>query len=113
MNKGETRFSQQLELRRQVKEIQWWKFEGLSFKIGERCYYTPDFDVLLANYELQCIDVKGTQRKKHKAGDVYLTDYTEDDARVKLAACATIYPVSFWIAYPDDSGNWILKEVNS
>jgi hypothetical protein len=112
MNKTETLFSGHLDLRGQVKEILWWAFEGMSFRIAERCYYTPDFDVLTADYELQCIDVKGTQSKQRKNGEIYSTDYTEDDARVKLAACAHIYPISFWIAYLNEANNWILKEVH-
>lgn len=111
MNKTETQYSQVLELRRQVGEVVWWAFEGLSFKVGERCYYTPDFDVLLSSSEIQCIDVKGTQTKRSKSGQCYETDYTEDDARVKIAACATLYPISFFIAYLDATGNWITKEI--
>ena len=110
MNKTEKRYSEHLEQRRQVKELQWWTFEGMTFRIASHCYYTPDFDVLMANNELQCIDVKGTQHKSNKAGDIYATDYTEDDARVKLAACAALYPISFWIVF-EDAGNWTLKEV--
>jgi hypothetical protein len=111
MNKTEKLYAEQLELRRQVGEILWWSFEGMSFKIGERCYYTPDFPVLMANCELHCIDVKGTQTKTTKAGDIYETDYTEDDARVKLAACASLYPISFFIAFRDAAGNWITRQV--
>lgn len=115
MNRTETQFSQWLELRRQVGEVAWWSFEGISFKIGERCYYTPDFPVMLSTCEMQIFDVKGTQhrpsRSKAALGTIYDTDYTEDDARVKLAACATMYPFSFFIAFLDSAGNWTLKEI--
>jgi hypothetical protein len=111
MNKAEARYAQQLELRKQVGEILWWAFEGMSFKIGERCYWTPDFDVMLASHELQVIDVKGKQTKIRKNGEAYTTDYTEDDARVKIAAVATMYPISVFIAYEGDEGNWITKEI--
>jgi|SRR5215469_6931806 len=111
MNRTETQFSEHLELRRQVGEILWWAYEGMSFKIGERCYYTPDFDVMLSTCELQIFDVKGTQTKQSKAGVFYETDYTEDDARVKMTACAALYPLPFYIAYLDATKNWVLKEV--
>ena len=111
MNRTEKRFSEYLELQRQVGEIVWWAFEGISFKIGERCYYTPDFNVMRSSCELWIFDVKGTQSKRNKAGEVYETDYTEDDARVKLAACATLYPLQFFVTYLDGTGNWICKEI--
>ena len=111
MNRTEKKFSEYLELRRQVGEVAWWSFEGMSFKIGERCYYTPDFPVMLANCELQIFDVKGTQSKQTKAGEIYETDYTEDDARVKIAACSTMYPLPFFIAYLDGDDNWCFKEI--
>lgn len=112
MNRTETAFSQHLELRRQVGEILWWSFEGITFKIGERCYYTPDFPCMLSTCEMHIFDVKGTQTKQRKSGDFYETDYTEDDARVKLAACATMYPFTFFVAYLDN-GNWITKEIGA
>jgi hypothetical protein len=113
MNRTEARFAQQLELRRQVGEIVWWTFEGLTFRIGERCFYTPDFDIMLSSCELQCIDTKGTQTKTSKSGRIYETDYTEDDARVKLAACASLYPIAFYIAFEDATGNWITRQVGA
>jgi hypothetical protein len=111
MNLTEKKFAQYLELRRQIGEVAWWCFEGMSFKIGERCYYTPDFPVMFSTCEMHIFDVKGTQRKQNKAGEVYETDYTEDDARVKLAACATLYPFPFSIAYLDGLGNWAFKQI--
>lgn len=113
MNQTEKKFSHYLELRRQIGEVAWWTFEGISFKIGERCYYTPDFPVMLSTCELQIFDVKGTQSKQNKAGEGYETDYTEDDARVKIAACATLYPLSFFVAYLDGTGNWVFKQIGN
>lgn len=113
MNKTEEKFAGHLELRKQVGEILWWAFEGMTFRIGDRCYFTPDFDVLLSTCELVCIDVKGTQTKTRANGETYEAAYYEDDAKVKMVAAGTLYPISFRMVHLDANGNWIEKEIGS
>jgi|SRR5215472_4279852 len=113
MNQSETKYAEQLRLRQQVGEVLWWAFEGMKFKIGEHCFYTPDFNVLLADCQLHCIDVKGTQSKQNKAGESYQTAYCEDDARVKIAAAANLFPISFYIVYLGSDHNWIIEEIGA
>lgn len=111
MNKSETAYAEQLRLRMQVGEVLWWMFEGMKFNLGENCFLTPDFNVLLASGELQCIDVKGTQTRTDSKGAPYEAAFYEDDARVKIATAARMFPISFLIAFLGSDGNWIVKEV--
>jgi len=70
-NKTEAKYEQYLELLRQSGEIQWHKFEGIKLRIGDNCFWTPDFAVMAADGVLELHDTKGS---KH---------VFSDDARVK------------------------------
>lgn len=114
MNRTETKYAQQLELRRQIGEILWWSYEGMTFKIGADCRYTPDFCVLLANLDLQCIDTKATEiryRRGPRKGEVYPAALCEDDSKAKIAVAASLFPLTFILAFEDEQGNWIHQEV--
>lgn len=83
-NKLEASYEQYLECRKQAGEIQWYKFEGIKFKLADNCTYTPDFAVLLANGEIELHEVKSIFR---------------DDARVKIKVVAELYPFRFIAVY--------------
>lgn len=86
MNRQEADYALALEARRQSGEILWYRFEAIKLRIGEKCFYTPDFLVMTATGELECHEVKG---------------FFEDDARVKLRAVAEMYPFRFVAIYRD------------
>lgn len=94
MNKTETRYSAHLEARKFAGEILWWRFEGMKFRLADNTFYTPDFNVLLANGSLEHHEVKG---------------YWQDDARVKIKVAADLYPMPF-LAVKErpkrDGGGW-------
>ncbi len=96
MNKLEASYAQELEARRAAGEIEWWRYEGLTLRLADRCRYTPDFVVLLANGELECHETKGFMR---------------DDALVKLKIAAEQFPLRFYLvrAIPRRDGGGFSK----
>jgi hypothetical protein len=95
MNKTESRYAQELELRKRVGEILWCEFEGITLKLGFDCRYTPDFAVMLANGELEMHEVKG---------------FMKEDAQVKIRTAAKNFPFRFYLARWKDGG-FEVKEV--
>ena len=80
MNKTEAEYAALLEQRRRAGEVAWFKFEGMKFRLGDNCHYTPDFAVMLSGGRMQMHEVKG---------------HWQDDARVKIKAAAEAYPFEF------------------
>ncbi|HBQ7141249.1 MULTISPECIES: DUF1064 domain-containing protein [Klebsiella pneumoniae complex] len=78
MNKTETAYAQELELRKRYGEIAWYRFEGIKLRLADNTFYTPDFAVMLANGQLEMHEVKG--------------GCWTDDARVKTKVAADQYP---------------------
>lgn len=94
MNKTESAYAQNLELRKHAGEIAWFKFEGIKFRLADNTFYTPDFAVMLATGEFEAHEVKG---------------FWLDDARAKIKIAADLYPLQF-IAVTQkpkkDGGGW-------
>lgn len=59
MNKTETAYAQELELRKRYGEIARYRFEGIKLRLADNTFYTPDFAVMLANGQLEMHEVKG------------------------------------------------------
>lgn len=72
MNKTETAYAQELELRRRYGEIAWFRFEGIKLRLADNTFYTPDFAVMLANGQMELHEVKGF--------------WTDDAVKTKVAA---------------------------
>ena len=72
MNQTESAYEHHLRKRQLVGEIVWYRFEGLTLRLAERCSYTPDFVVMCADGQIELHEVKGSRRVFH------------DDARVKV-----------------------------
>lgn len=101
MNKTEAAYAKHLELRKQAGEVLWYRFESLKVKVAEgRCWYTPDFVVMLSNGELELHEVKGARA------------VFQDDAVVKCKVVATEFPFRLLVCYPSKcaSGGWKLEE---
>src|SRR5262245_3220690 len=93
-NKGEARFHAHLEMLRRFGFIAaaWW--EPFNLRVAGRCYYRVDFLAQRRDGSLCAFDVKGMTA----AGRALV----EDDALVKIKACADKYPCfSFFLAAPD------------
>ena len=99
MNRLEAAFSQELETRKNVGEIAWYKFEALKLRLADKTFFSPDFFVMLKTGELQAYEVKG---------------FMEQDANVKLKVAASLYPFPFFLVRARakrDGGGWEITEV--
>jgi len=101
MNKTEAEYARILDAR-----CLDWEFESLKFRIGKagkRCWYTPDFLVVVSSQgdcghdNLEIHEVKG--------------GFIRDDARVKLEAAARLYPQFRWIMAQKIVGKWKVVEI--
>ncbi|HHL4098146.1 TPA: DUF1064 domain-containing protein [Klebsiella pneumoniae] len=102
MNKTETAYAQELELRKRYGEIAWFRFEGIKLRLADNCFLTVDFAVMLADGRLVMVDVKGSK------------SVFTDDARVKMKVAADSYPFVFQVAYPKPEklgGGWEIEEL--
>jgi hypothetical protein len=84
MNRTEAAYAQVLEAQKQSGEVLWWEFEGLTFKLAEGSRYTPDFNVMLANGQMEMREVKGRWM---------------DDAKTKIKVAASKFPFLFRAVY--------------
>ena len=109
-NKTETAYEAHLNLRKITGEVVWFQFEGITFKLGPDCKYTPDFPVMLTDGTLEIHEIKGTEKRKKLSGEGYSVPRFEDDARAKIAVAASMFPFVFKVVFKID-GNWIEKEV--
>lgn len=81
MNKTEAAYEAEiLKPRMLAGEIIWYKFESMKFKLAKKTTYTPDFNVMLANGQMEMHEVKGFWR---------------DDARAKIKIAAEMFPFKF------------------
>lgn len=97
-NKTEAAYESELERQKQVGEILWYQFEGMTFKLAKDTRYTPDFVVLLANGEVECREVKSIWR---------------DDAKIKIKVASLLFPFRFIAIYAKtkkDGGGWKVEE---
>ena len=100
MNRMEAEYDRELALRVRAGVVAWYRFEGITLKLGADCRFTPDFFVMLANAELACFEVKGTA--------------FADDAKVKLRVAAAMFPFRFYlVTRPTKGGGFIEEEVPS
>ena len=99
MNKTELAYSLYLDKLKGDGEILWWKFEGMKFRLADNSFYTPDFNVLRNNQDLEMHEVKG---------------YWIGDARTKIKVAADLYPFAF-IAIKAEAkkrgGGWVVEVI--
>lgn len=98
MNKTEALYAQELENRKFLGDVLWYKFEGVKFKLADNTHYNPDFAVMLENGQVEIHEIKG---------------WWQDDAKVKIKVAASMYPFRF-IAIKakakKDGGGWSIEE---
>lgn len=91
MNKTEAAYARHLMGRQAAGDVLWWAFEGLTLRLGNRCSYTPDFVVQMADRSIELHEVKGARA-------IY-----RDDARAKTRMTASNFPFRMLAVYPTDS----------
>ena len=95
MNKTERRYSLGLILLQRDGAIKRWAFEALKFRLADRTWYTPDFDIWYPDGRLRLVEVKGFMR---------------DDAIVKFKVARETFPEWEWIMVRWIKGDW--EQVN-
>lgn len=101
MNRLERDWAQELEARRRMGYVQWYAYEPVKLRLGDRCFYMPDFLVLRDDGSLVFYEVKG---------------HWEDDARVKIKAAASRYPLFAFVAVQRGKKNgprWECEEIKA
>jgi hypothetical protein len=91
MNKTESAFEARLSLLHKTGDIAWYMYEALKLRLGNKCFYTPDFITITQDGQLEAYEVKGFWR---------------DDARVKIKTAANMYPWIRFIAVQRIKGSW-------
>lgn len=92
MNGHERNYAEHLNARKIAGEvIQWW-YEGIGMRVAAKCHYYPDFLVMLADGSLEVHEVKARSRDG--------SFRCEDDAKVKLRACAEKFPFPLIVVWP-------------
>lgn len=95
-NKTESRYEAEVLIpRRAAGEVRRWWFEGIKLRLGDDCFYSPDYLVELPDGILELHEIKG---------------FMEDDAAVKLSVVKTMYPFAVFVARYT-RGAWGINEV--
>jgi hypothetical protein len=94
MNKTEAAYSTVLDGMKHTGEVAWYAFEPINIRLADKCFYSPDFMVMLSSGQIEIHEVKG---------------FWTDDALVKIKVAATILPFRF-IAVRLEKGQWIKRE---
>lgn len=103
MNKAETMYAAHLEIQVRAGMVLWYRFEGITLKLGDDCRFTPDFAVMTADGRLELHDTKALWKSTGKV-------HWEEDARVKLATAAEMYPFRVVAVWREANGSWGCKE---
>jgi hypothetical protein len=96
MNRLEAKYATLLDERKGKGEVADWWFEAVAFRIGERCFWHPDFLVMLADGTLEIHDTKG---------------FVQDDATVKARAVAAKFPFVVYHCTWSKKGGWKWKQM--
>jgi hypothetical protein len=94
MNKTELLYAKHLEVQKQFGNVAWYEFEPMNLRLGEKCFYSVDFMVMLKSGELECHEVKG--------------GFITDDSLVKFKVAAAKFPFKFRMVMLK-KGEWIEK----
>ncbi len=102
MNKTEARYSAFLESQKAIGAIAWYKFEGITLKLGFDNRLTFDFAVMTAVGALELHDVKARRNGR--------TPHIEDDALAKMRDAAENFPFRVLVVWPGQRGEWESRE---
>ena len=107
-NQLERDFGDLLETQFRRGEIAWYAFQRLTFKLGDDCRYSPDWNVVTASGLLIQYECKGTKVVKGKA-----KLYARDDAMVKIRSAASIFWWAKFVVVWRFKGVWQFDEVKA
>jgi len=95
MNKLEAAWAEVLREREIRGEVLWWRYEGISVRLANGAWYTPDFAVVVDGGEMECHECKGFMREA---------------AHVRLKVAAETFPMRF-VLVRREKGAWAAEEV--
>lgn len=99
MNNLEKAYSEILTGKLHAGQIQWFKYEAITLKLGQDCRYTPDFVVMLSDDTIELHETKG---------------FMQDDALVKLKTAAEMFPFRVVLVTRQakkDGGAWEYRHI--
>lgn len=92
MNRTEAAYALVLADRQQRGEVLWYKFEPITFRLGDDLRYTPDFVVQLADGTVELHECKGP--------------FIEEHGKTKPKMCAEMYPFRVVLAQKIRNEPW-------
>lgn len=90
----ETRYAQYLDILVRAGELQMWEYEAVGLRLGDDCFYYPDFLLVTSAGEIELHECKGHMR---------------DDARVKFRSAAERWPFFRWVIVTSQGGTFHLE----
>lgn len=81
----------------------WIGVQNIALKLGHDCRLVIDFFIINQNGELEAHDTKARTKK----GKILI----EDDAQVKMAVAARLFPFIRFFLVTEDGGNWTKKPI--
>lgn len=90
-SKLEERYADHLAVRQRAGEVHQWWYEPIGLRLGQKCYYHPDFLVQLSDGVLQIHEIKGA--------------YIREDSWIKLKTAAKQYPCFIFIMIKEGKNN--------
>jgi hypothetical protein len=92
------------EERKLAGELEWYAFEGITFRLGPDARYTPDYAAMdRKTREITFYEVKGTKQGK--------AFHRDPQGRTKLAIASEMYPQFHWVlTWRLSNGEWAQKE---
>lgn len=92
-NKWERNYAQHLDLRKYMKEIASYRYEGLAFRLAANTYLHPDFSpVVMPDGRMEIHEVKGRKTEKWWS-------------RWKIAK--DMFPWFTWRVFRIEKGQWV------
>lgn len=99
LNKTEARYLARLR----TLGYPWIGVQNITLKLGHDSRLTIDFFLISENGELEAHDTKARTKK----GKILV----EDDAQVKMAVAARLFPFIRFFIVTEDGGNWTKKPI--
>lgn len=94
--------------------IKKWLFEPITFRLGFRTSYTPDFLIELNNLEAEFHEVKGSWKGtkiQTRQGEAFIR---QDESRIKIHVAARMFPLFRFVSVTqkrEAPKDWIHKEI--
>jgi len=100
MNRTEARYAEVLEARQRAGEIAWYLYEAIALRLAEhKCFYHPDFTVMLTDGTLEIHEVKG--------------EYVREDGWLKLKIAASKFPFVFRKCTWTKNAGWKIEVIGN